>query len=216
MAEVVKMAVAEERLRVAAEGPSRRDSNAKFLELLDLLRQRKKLRILKPGDRALLRWDLVVIALFAFTSIVTPFEVTFLGDDNAGVRYDALFFLNRLVDFGYLLDMSVQFSLAYEDAEGCLVLNRSAIAKRYLRTEFPLDFISLLPYDVLSVVVDRTQFDVAQIRQLRMLRLLRLLRIVKLLGGDSAFGRMQAQLKISFALQVTRQTSGPRQRFPGL
>jgi hypothetical protein len=63
------------------------------------------------------------------TAIVTPFEIAFLE-----TKLDTMFFLNRLLDIGFMADIIVQFNLAYYSRQGELVTNkyRSVLPKCYL------------------------------------------------------------------------------------
>ena len=67
-------------------------------------------RVLMPNSHMMKRWEQVTVFLLLFTALVTPFEIAFLG-----TKFDALFVLNRLVDGGFLIDIGLNFRLAYLD-----------------------------------------------------------------------------------------------------
>ena len=60
--------------------------------------------VLSPNDKAIRRWDLVTFAALLFTAVVTPAEVAFL-DPKDNWPFDALFWINRLVDFVFMWDI---------------------------------------------------------------------------------------------------------------
>jgi hypothetical protein len=199
--DIVKLKAAEQGTKFTPTHRRSSEVDRKLREIMQIMKKRRNKFLLKPGDLALKRWDLVVLCLFAYTALVTPYEVTFMANDLGGMRLDPLFVINRCVDLLYLLDMLVQFNCAYEDADGCLIISRRAISARYMKADFLLDLLALLPYDLIQYFMNTGQFNTAQLRMLRMLRLLRLVRIVKLLNGNSVMARVQAQLQIPFALQ---------------
>jgi hypothetical protein len=51
-----------------------------------------------PHGSFMRQWDLLMLLLLTFTASVTPFEVSFL---KPGI--DVLFFVNRIVDLGFIL-----------------------------------------------------------------------------------------------------------------
>ena len=57
-------------------------------------------------------WDMIVMILLLFTTLITPYEVVFM-ESNADIN--ALFILNRIVDAGFLYDMKIQFNLSFQE-----------------------------------------------------------------------------------------------------
>ena len=60
----------------------------------------KQRRIFYPNDRAMQRWDSVMMVMLLIVMIVTPFEVGFLD-----LRVNNMFWFNRLLDLGFLVDI---------------------------------------------------------------------------------------------------------------
>jgi hypothetical protein len=56
---------------------------------------------LDPADPFMAKWDPVMVLFLAFTATVTPWEVAFAGGSFIG----PLFVVNRIVDFGFIVDM---------------------------------------------------------------------------------------------------------------
>ena len=68
--------------------------------------------IIDPRTSAFVNnWDMVVMVLLFFTTLVTPYEVVFM---EANADINALFVINRIVDIGFLYDMKIQFNLAFQ------------------------------------------------------------------------------------------------------
>ena len=103
--------------------------------------------LLSPFSPMMKKWDLFMIVLLTFTAVVTPYEVAFLENE-----FNALFVINRLVDLGFILDMIANFLLGYVTDEG-FVWDRKKIAARYVKSWFFIDLISILPFDIVGLVV---------------------------------------------------------------
>merc|ERR1719174_1057046 len=92
-----------------------------------------------------------MVALF-FVAVAAPIEVGLLE-----TKLDALFWLNRLVDLVFACDMAMQFFLMYPvqtPFRQVLEYRHRRIVKHYLTGWFLPDFVSILPFDVVSVAFD--------------------------------------------------------------
>ncbi len=94
----------------------------------------------------------------------------------------------------------------YHDQDGRLVKQQSKIARRYLRTTFIIDFVSILPYDTVRYMAPGKLSSTA-IRFIRIPRLLKLLRLTRLMRifrhWESHFGVLhQNMLALRLALML--------------
>ena len=111
----------EERARRKAEFDKRHGKEivrvwAKQVEMIAVHSRRKLLRtryVLVPGKtRFLARWDIVATLALAY---MTPFEASFLGSSNGSAAWqDPWFVINRALDCVFVLDLILQFFIAYE------------------------------------------------------------------------------------------------------
>ena len=154
-------------------------------------------RVILPNNPQLIRWDFMAVLALAFTAFVTPVDVAFIGDSLTPLS--ALSLANRLVDIVFIFDMYVQFHLAYDDhASGCLVRERRTIRRNYLRGWFAVDFVSVVPFDLLSTL----SMGSASLREMKVIRLVKLLRLLKLTRVTKVshiFQRYEASLNISYS-----------------
>ena len=103
-------------------------------------------------------WDIVTSVALLFTLAVTPAEVSFLPALSPGEKWtNALFLTNRAVDVVFLLDMLLQFRVAYKSGgihEGTRWHTAASdISSNYLRSKwFYIDFFSVLTslFDILG------------------------------------------------------------------
>ena len=90
-------------------------------------------------------WDIVMIASLLFTSIVTPYEVTFVDE---GACVTPLFVVNRVVDGIFIVDLFLQFFMIYSvfDPETGTrwIEDHRTIVLGYLRGWFAIDLLSVL------------------------------------------------------------------------
>ena len=92
--------------------------------------------VLDPTSKRMQQWDLLMMVLLLYTATVTPFEIAFIQTDPESL----LFFVNRIVDACFILDMVFNFLLAYpSEDDGLWIVNHRMIARRYLHGWFIID-----------------------------------------------------------------------------
>jgi len=155
--------------------------------------------IIDPESKYVHKWDIVILISLLFTALVTPYEVALLS-----TQIDALFFLNRIIDIFFLKDMVMNFFLSYWEesvvgASGMWVKDLKKIQVKYLRSWFWIDFISILPYDILGFM--NASGSVSKLKIIKVIRVLRLLKMVRVLKASRIFKRLENEISISFSLQ---------------
>ena len=83
----------------------------------------RRFPVLNPYSNRRLCWDVLMLALICFITVVTPFELTFIvgasygdgfrGDDDPGKLF--IFYFNRMTDLAFLCDMVLSFNTSYFD-----------------------------------------------------------------------------------------------------
>jgi hypothetical protein len=136
-------------------------------------------------------WDLFTSLLLVYVALVTPIEVGFIPAPEPSKRWSNwLFIINRVLDCGFILDMLLQFRLAYkvDDLEGTRwIVAADKVIMHYATSKwFALDLFS-----VLTSVFDFIGGDASDLTALRALRALRLLKLVKLARGSRVFKRWE-------------------------
>ena len=114
---------------------------------------------------------------------------------------ESMFLFNRFVDSIFLVDMVLQFMLIYQvAASGSEAArwedNPRRIARHYLCTWFFLDLISILPFDVLSIVVGEA---LAKLKIVRLFRLMRLIKLIRLIRASRMFKRWETRMAIDYS-----------------
>jgi CRP-like cAMP-binding protein len=95
--------------------------------------------------------------------------------------------------------MGLQFFIVYPLHQGrsiYMVKDHKLIIRNYLKGWFPVDFISVLPFDLLGIVMQRG--DMRQLKILRVVRLLRLLKLARLVRGLRILKRWEVEIGMSY------------------
>jgi hypothetical protein len=91
------------------------------------------------------------------------------------LQFDGLFFLNRFVDVCFMTDLGLNFTTGYFDFDvGLWITDRGKIARAYGHSWFPIDAVSVFPFDVFSLASGSEEAG-----NLAVLRLVRLARLLK-------------------------------------
>lgn len=153
-----------------------------------------KWRVLDPNSKKMGDWDVTMMLLLVFTAFVTPFEVAFLETE-----LNALFVINRFIDSLFLCDLIINFMLPYAifvNSTKVWVVSPTRIATKYILSWLGIDVISILPYDVLTVVGEDSM---GNLKMLRIIRCMRLLKIVKILKSFKKLEKMKEKLGVKFS-----------------
>ena len=130
-------------------------------------RAREPVAFFHPASQFMRRWDAVTLLLLAFTATVTPFEVCFL--EPITDITNGLFWVDRVVDFLFAIDVFINFNLAYYDVPHArMVTGRRQVAWNYLRGSAVADIVSTIPFDVIGQSVGT--HGAAKLKVLRILR----------------------------------------------
>lgn len=172
--------------------------------------EKMKRFVLNPADKRLRFWDFAICVVLAYTTVVTPYEVSLLESSNCNP--DARFIVDRFVDAIFLLDVLMQFILMYpstlpqEDGHIKLwISDPGRIAHHYLTTWFALDMATSLIFIVeVLPCFDRSDNDngdgLQKLKGLRILRALRLIKLLRLIRATRVARRWQASLTLSLSL----------------
>jgi len=111
--------------------------------------------------------------MLIYTTIITPFRISFYEDDTI-----EWIIVDTCVDVIFAIDIFFNFISAYFDSDLQIILNRKTIAWNYLKSWFIVDFIAILP---VQFMVDTQGKDYASLARLaRLPRLYRLIKLTKL------------------------------------
>jgi len=147
-------------------------------------------------------WDTVTSLALIFTALVTPYEVGLLPPSESAS--EPLFIINRVIDFIFVVDICLQFTLAYQEnsetGTGRWIFDSRRIALSYLKTWFLLDILSVgvSAFDINGLFTVTSSIDGPQFKALRVARALRLIKMVRLVRASRIFKRWETRMEINY------------------
>ena len=131
--------------------------------------------IILPDNPYKKMWDLLIAILILYSAIITPYEIAF-SDSNKSSWFEIL------IDIFLAIDIVLTFFSAYTDEEENLVKNHKKIIKKYLKSWFVIDIISVLPLN--NLFKNGKYSGLTKISKLpklyRLIKLTKLLRMTKM------------------------------------
>lgn len=152
--------------------------------------------VIDPNSTFIKVWDGIVVFSLLYTAIVCPFEVAFLQP----TWWDSVFTCNRIIDVIFFADLCTQFfrKVRVSTRNGTTWLRtRRRIVKRYLKTWFLIDFVSVIPFDL--ILLSMGSRGLSQFKSLKMVRLIRFLRLLRVMKASVIVRHWQNSFSISFA-----------------
>lgn len=136
-------------------------------------------------------WFYFMVLACIYSSMVTPLEFGFFR----GLPR-VLWIIDLSVQFIFVADMLVKFNCAYKDhATYRLVTDHKSIALRYLKSDFFLELLAILPWDRIYKAAGRKE----EVRYLVWLRLYRIMKV------DNFFDRLEKDIRINyFAARIVK------------
>lgn len=99
--------------------------------------------VIYPDDRLYKLWEKFILIWAIYSTFFTPMEFAFFK----GLPRK-LFLLDICGQIAFLVDIVIQFFVAYRDSQTYkMVCRRNLIALRYLKSHFILDVLSCMPWD---------------------------------------------------------------------
>jgi len=115
--------------------------------------------VIFPGNKWIKRWDMLVLGALFLLAFILPYQIGVSG--GITILYHIPWFaFNVFLNAIFFVDTFLYFFRAYYTKSGHLVLNLRTIRRRYLRTYFLPNFVSVLPYTVTFYSVGMQHLDV--------------------------------------------------------
>jgi len=161
-----------------------------------------------PNSKIVRCWDLYTLCLLIYVAIVTPFQMAFLYDSSlTDIKpWLGLFILDRFVDASFLIDIVVNFRSGWvvEHSSGTIEYRYSCKegSRRYLKSWFAVDIISILPIELLDLVpvVDLGAWS----RISKIFKLARFAKLMRILRATRIFSRWEKELVLKMPYGLIR------------
>ncbi|XP_068302539.1 potassium channel SKOR-like isoform X2 [Pyrus communis] len=156
--------------------------------MVDGVRGLSKGLVIHPDNWWYRAWMKFILGWAVYSSFFTPFEFGFFR----GLE-KKLFILDVVGQIAFLVDIVLQFFLAYRDSHTYrMVYKRKLIALRYLKSSFIIDLLGCMPWDLIYKACGRRE----EVRYLLWIRLYRVCKVIKF------FHDLEKDIRISY--QFTR------------
>ena len=134
--------------------------------------------IILPESRVRIIWNLIVFFLLMYTATLVPYRTIFIEDEK---KFTFLYYFDALVDVLYIIDLILNFFMAYEDVDKKIETRLKKIAVNYFNSWFFLDFLSCIPFQYIDVSrMDGTGNLGKLLKMPRMYKMVKILRLFKL------------------------------------
>lgn len=158
-----------------------------------------------PWNRRYKTWWGFTVCAAAFTIFFETYQVAFVTAGLPDLRSRSQIIEYFLISI-FLIDIGVNFNLAFYSESSEIILERKEIARNYLRTMFWVDFVGIFPFYPLALIFAGQLGQDTRVSQY--LALLRLVRMVRLHRVRLLFQALQYSSKISLLwLTLTRNCS---------
>jgi hypothetical protein len=128
----------------------------------------------------IIKWELFVILLAVYSSIILPLEIAFKPPtlDNKNFKL-----INHLIDLLFLIDLIITFRTTQINImTGEIITDPKQIAKNYVAGRFWIDLISTIPFEELVIIfIKMEDKDLKKFVLLSCLKLIRVLRLSRLI-----------------------------------
>ena len=168
-----------------------------------------------PYRKYLNFWDGVTMTALLYTCTLTPFEAAFIETPLGSALWTEPWFIaNRVLDLIFLVDLILQFFLAFEERDQrgnrVWVNDQRRVVRHYLRSWFGFDAMTIfLPGGLdISLALGALGQDASNVSFLRTLRVIRLVKIVRLLRASRVWERWKARIVLSYGTQTILQCFG--------
>jgi len=152
---------------------------------------------LPPTNKNISLWYVVMLLALLVVAVWVPYDIALLEPSVDTVVGITLFIFNRVLDLIFMLDMILQFHICYKDKWGQLIREPRRIRKHYLRGAFLLDFISVVPFEILTLMYSSAA--TASLKGFKVVRMLRLAKLLRLMRSNRVIQSFESKRELSYA-----------------
>jgi len=153
-----------------------------------------------PTDKFKIYWDMLIIVLSIWNSILIPYELAFpviVEEEKALPVFD------YFIDAAFAFDIVINFrSVYYDPKTESLVTDGNKIAWRYLQGRFWIDLLASLPLEMIAILFGgRVSDETLKIfGMFKLVRLLRLGRMITYMKVNRSFKFSMKLIQLMFML----------------
>jgi len=138
-------------------------------------RTRRPCLIIRHDSFYRMAWDMMIMLLLGYICVSMPYALGF-------GQSDALDTVDRVFDMIFCVDVVLNFRTSYCDRDETIVVDGCQIAKKYLKSWFLLDFVSSVPFDMITAGIMPNLTPARLLKIGKIAKVMKLLRISKMLS----------------------------------
>lgn len=138
-------------------------------------RTRRPRCILRHDSMYRMCWDIWIMTLLFYISMTMPFQLGF-GE------HSALQTIDRIFDIFFCFDVCLNFRTSFLDRDESIIFSGRKIACKYLKSWFLLDFLSSVPFDLITAGLLPNLTPARLLKIGKIAKVMKLLRISKMLS----------------------------------
>ena len=155
----------------------------------------RQLGVIRQNHPMRVRWDLFVMVLAVWNSMVIPIDIAF---NPASFSNTSLVTVNFIIDFLFFMDIIINFRTTFHNTStGDEVINPKKIAAAYASSiRFWIDILSTIPFDVIMGFIIKESSSTNNYQLLSMLKLFRILRLSRIINYMNSTDEIKLSLKL--------------------
>lgn len=134
-----------------------------------------------PDDFIKIFWDIFISIVLLISCFITPFNLAF-PDLEKEIKWYRIMSLS--MDLLFLVDILINFNSAYQSETYQTTDDRKEIACKYLKGWFSIDFLAIIPFDIIlgSEGSANSLIRITRVGKLyKLVKITRLVRLVKVI-----------------------------------
>ena len=132
-----------------------------------------------PGSKFLLLWNAIVVMSHVYNAWTVPFRLAF--------KIDPSYYLDSFFDCLLVMDMYLNYCKFAFLRGGEFVDDIERVKSNYITNQFKLDFVSILPYDIIYYIIAGSRNSFTVMACLRASKLFLIVRLPQLLSSIFTF-----------------------------
>jgi hypothetical protein len=154
--------------------------------------------LIHPNSRFKIIWDLIVIGLSVYNSLIIPYEFAYTMQPSI-----YLLIIDNIIDAIFIFDIFINFRTIYQDRSDDDVLNGRKIAINYaMYGRFPVDVVASIPLDIFMIFLNTSSSNLKFLGMLKMVRILRLGRMISFLKKNQGLKFSAKFIQLLFFLEL--------------
>jgi len=149
--------------------------------VFDTNRTRSPFCLLRHDSVTRMAWDMLLMVLLFYVSVSVPYSLG-LGSS------DILDTMDRITDCFFCCDLVLNFRTSFVDRDDTVIFDNYKIAVKYLKSWFLLDFVSSVPFDLVTAGL------IPNLTPARLMKIGKIAKVIKLMRLSKMMALAESEL----------------------